>query len=269
MTRTPYTPIQEGSQATPGLWNAIFSALSTDLDVVLSAVTSTFSSSVTVTGGVTLVGPLSVQSGPVRITTNSNVSDYLFFTDSSNVRSNYVIGSFNTQTADGLNIWDDSGQTMIASFSKQSVRFFQNVVGPVFDVGGALASTLNAGTFGTGVDSNESRIQAAIEAAAIASLARVYVPANMYPYSASSMSFIHTVQMVREGVDWTVYDGLAYGAYGNQSRSDATAINAALSAASAHGGGVVYLPNGAYKTSQPVDMGEATVDHSLTKGQGR
>src|SRR2546428_12419081 len=183
MTRTPYTPIQEGSQATPGLWNAIFSALSTDLDVVLSGATSTFSSSVSVTAGMTLVGPLGVQSGPVRSTTNSNVSDYLYFTDSSNQRSTYVIGSFNTKPADGLNIWDDSGQTMIVSFSKQSVRFFQNIVGPVFDIGGALADTLNAATFGTGADSKESRIQAAINAASLAAISRVYVPASMYPYS--------------------------------------------------------------------------------------
>src|SRR3989442_3012043 len=168
MTRTPYTPIQEGSQATPGLWNAIFSALSTDLDVVLSGATSTFSSSVTVTGGMTLVGPLSVQSGPVRITTNSNVSDYLYFTDSSNARSNYIIGSFNTKTADGLNIWDDSGQTMIVSFSKQSIRFFQQVVGPVFDVGGALASTYNAATFGG--STKTVQIQAAISAASLANI---------------------------------------------------------------------------------------------------
>src|SRR2546428_11121116 len=101
MPRANYTPIAEGSQATPGLWNAIFSALSADLDVVLSTTPSTFSSSVTVTGGVTLVGPLSVQSGPIRITTNSNVSDYLYFTDSSNARSNYIIGSKAGGTADG------------------------------------------------------------------------------------------------------------------------------------------------------------------------
>src|SRR2546428_2992675 len=214
MTRTPYTPIQEGSQATPGLWNAIFSALSTDLDVVLSGATSTFSSSVTVTGNVTLVGPLSVQSGPIRITTNSNVSDYIYFTDSSNARSNYIIGSFNTKTAYGLNIWDDSGQTMIASFSKQSIRFFQNVVGPVFDVGGALSSTYNAATF-VGSGSSLSGIQAAINQASSNGIARVYVPASMEPYSASSISFIYTVQMVREGGDWGVYDVRAYGARGD------------------------------------------------------
>src|SRR2546426_1151298 len=199
MTRTPYTPIQEGSQATPGLWNAIFSALSTDLDVILSGATSTFSSSVTVTGGMTLVGPLSVQSGPIRITTNSNVSDYIFLRDSSNQRSNYIIGSFNTKTADGLNIWDDSGQTMIVSFSKQSVRFYQNIVGPVFDLGGALTGTYNAATFGTGSQSTESRIQSAINQASADGVPRVYLPDSFYPYSGSSVSFINTVQMVREG----------------------------------------------------------------------
>src|SRR5437899_4052856 len=126
MSRTNYTPIQEGSQATPGLWNTIFSSLSADLDTLLSGATSIFSSSVTVTGGVTLVGPLSVQSGPVRITTNSNSTDYIFLRDSSNQRSSYVIGSKAGGTADGLGIWDDSGTTMIVNFSKQSVRFWQN-----------------------------------------------------------------------------------------------------------------------------------------------
>src|SRR2546426_4001480 len=117
MTPTPYTPIAEGSQATPGLWNAIFSAISTDLDVVLSTTTSTFSSSVTVTGGVTLVGPLSVQSGAVRVIANSNSTDYIFLTDSSNQRASFIIGSKAGGTADGLNIWDDSGNTLVVGFS--------------------------------------------------------------------------------------------------------------------------------------------------------
>src|SRR2546426_3955501 len=144
MSRTPYTPIQEGSQATPGLWNAIFSAISTDLDVLLgSGVTSTFSSDVSSSGAIYLQGPLSIRSGVERITTNSNSTDYIFLTDASNQRSNYIIGSKAGGTADGLSIWDDSGSTMLVTFSKQSIRFYQQVVGPIFDQGGQVFNVRN------------------------------------------------------------------------------------------------------------------------------
>src|SRR5205807_4420474 len=128
-------------------------------------------------------------------------------------------------TADGLNIWDDSGQTLLVSFSKQSTRFFQSVVGPVFDVGGALASTLNAATF-LGSSSTLSAIQAAISAATLSTppIKRVYLPASMYPFSATSIVFATGVQMVREGGDWNVYDCTAYGVFGGD---DAAAIQAA------------------------------------------
>lgn len=151
----------------------------------------------------------------LNLAVDSNVSDYLTLTDTSNQRSNYIIGSHVGGTADGLNIWDDSGQTMLVSFSKQSIRFYQNVVGPVFDVGGALADTYNVATFGVGTDPVETRIQSAINQASIDGVSRVYVPANMYPYSTSSVSFIGPVQMVREGGDWSVYDALAYGINGD------------------------------------------------------
>jgi len=104
---------------------------------------------------------------------------------------------------------------------------------------------LNAATFGTGADSKESRIQAAILAAPTSGASRVYVPANMYPYSASSVSFIYTVQMVREGGDWSTYDVWAYGAAGNNSTDDTAALQGAISGAGR--GASVTFPKGVYR----------------------
>ncbi len=47
------------------------------------------------------------------------------------------------------------------------------------------------------------------------------------------------------GVDW-VYNVLTYGAVGDGATNDLAAINAAMAAASAAGGGVVYFPEGTY-----------------------
>jgi hypothetical protein len=134
---------------------------------------------------------------------------------------------------------------MIASFSKQSVRFFQQVVGPVFDLGGALTGTYNAATFGAASQSTESRIQAAINQAAIDGIKRVYVPSSMYPYSASSMSFIYTVQMVREGGESSVYDAWAYGASPLGVRSAISALQGMINSV-ATTGGVAVIPAGNY-----------------------
>lgn len=248
--------IQERSEATPGLFNRFLSALSANIAAVdsnatinLSGATLSIGSSVSIGRDLWVKGSVTVGVEPsvatrtaVNIGVRSDTSDYLYFTDESALRSNYIVGSHVGGTADGLNIWDASGSTMLVSFSKQSIRFFQNVVGPVFDVGGALASTLNAATFGTGADSDESRIQAAINQASIDAIARVYVPANMYPYSASSISFIHSVQMVREGGDWSVFDIAAYGARATGTSSNTSAIQAAVSGATTQGGNV-FIPS--------------------------
>lgn len=236
---TGFQFIQERSEATPGLWNVIFSQLSENIAEANNI--SNLSSNISTLGMLTLHA-------------NSTTTNYLFLDDTSNLRSNYIIGSQVGGTADGLNIWDDSGQTMIVSFSKQSIRFYQNVVGPVFDVGGALADTYNAGTFGTGAQSSESRIQAAILQASIDGVSRVYVPANMYPYSASSMSFINTVQMVREGGDWGVYDIQAYGANPSNTGSATSAIQAAINAAADAGGQTIYFPQGDYRIAAKISI---------------
>src|SRR5437660_12010997 len=147
-TLSAFPYIGEQSFATPGAFNSPLSIISANIAAVNAA-----------TGSI-LSGGLSLGTQGLTITVPSNSTDYIFLNDSTNLRSSYAIGSFNSRTADGLNIWDASGQTMIVSFSKQSVRFFQQVVGPVFDVGGALASTLNAATFGGSLVTQQ--IQAAI-----------------------------------------------------------------------------------------------------------
>ena len=49
-----------------------------------------------------------------------------------------------------------------------------------------------------------------------------------------------------------IYNARAYGALGNGIADDTAAIQAAIDAASAGGGGVVYLPPGVYMTSAPL-----------------
>lgn len=256
-TLTAFDFIAENSLATPGLFNRIFSTLSDNIGTM---------NSVAVPPAVLSSSTLAA----VNIVANSNDSDYIRFVDSSGQRSTYRIGSFAGGTSDGFNIFDESGNTLIASFSKQSVRFYQQVVGPVFDTGGALTDTLNAATFGTGSDSVESRIQAAISAATAQGITRVYVPASMYPYSAGSVSFSTTVQMVREGGNWSVYDIEAYGATGDGTVDDTNACWGMFEGAGGSGGVAYLTPGKTFKTSScvtvtsPVDGTNATVKSAHT-----
>ena len=84
--------IQEGSQATPGLWNSVYSTLSANI--------------ATLNTGSILSGGISLGTQGLTISVPSNSTDYIFLNDSANLRSSYVIGSFNTGTQDGLNIFD-------------------------------------------------------------------------------------------------------------------------------------------------------------------
>src|SRR5689334_15464978 len=97
--------IPENSFATPGLFNHIFSQLSDNIGTINA-----------------IVVPAPFLSGStwasIGLAANSNNSDYIRFKDSSGQRSTYRIGSFAGGTADGLNIFDESGNTLIASFSK-------------------------------------------------------------------------------------------------------------------------------------------------------
>src|SRR5205809_937502 len=109
MTRTPFNFIGERSEATPGLWNAPLSALSADLDTLLS-------------------------------------------------------GSKAGGTPDGLSIWDDSGGTLIVTFSKQSVRFTAPVVGRITDTGGQVLNVRSFGALANGINDDSGAIQATIDA---------------------------------------------------------------------------------------------------------
>jgi hypothetical protein len=133
----------------------------------------------------------------------------------------------------------------------------------VFDTGGALAKTYNAATF-VGSGSTLSAIQAAINQASIDGVSRVYLPASMYPYSASSISFINTVRMVREGGDWSKFDAFAYGASGNSSADDHAALQA-LATATGYAGGIAFIPAGTYLTSDWV----LWPDQTQVVGDGR
>lgn len=182
----PFNYIAEGSEATPGLFNSPLSALSASIanlnSQLGSGVTLSVLSDVSTGGGIFTAGPSNL-SGVVTIHSNSNVSDYLSFKDSSNARSNYLLGSHIGGTADGLNIYDNSGATMIVSFSKQSIRFWQNVVGPVFDIGGGLFNVKAYGALGNGTGDDTAAIQGAIDAAGLAGGGSVLFPAGIYPIS--------------------------------------------------------------------------------------
>lgn len=257
--------IEERSHSTPGLFNRLFSIFSSNLAAVDSSV-SGFSGDVLIAssgtfsltsnlsvgrdlwvkGTVTIgVEPSVATRTALNIGVRSDTSDYIYFTDESAIRSNYIIGSHVGGTQDGLNIWDASGNTMIASFSKQSIRFFQQVVGPVFDLGGALTGTYNAATFGSASDSKESRIQAAISAATTDNVPRVYIPSSMLSYRARLVSFSTRVQMVREGGDQNVCDVIAYGADPSLTTSSTSAIQSAMISAQSQGR-VCYIPAGGY-----------------------
>lgn len=217
--------------------------------------------------------PLSTGSAVQRLVANSSVSNYLYFEDSSAAKSNYVLGSNFGGTTDGLNIGDASANTLIVSFSKQSVRFFQPVVGTVFDTGGALAGTYNAALFAIG-SAKSVQIQAAINAAAADHIARVYVPANMYPYDAAHVSFNTTVLMIREGGATTNYDVKAYGAAGDGVTDDTAAVRAALNQAAAGGvangqGHVVFVPQGTYEILSQLTVGPGVFFEGETQSGSR
>lgn len=254
-TLTQIPLVTDGSLMTAGFFNSRFQGINdnfnslasgVELSVLSNASTGFLYAQQGIAIGPGSYPPSDYTTAGLTIAVSSAGSDYLHLVDSSGGKSNYVIGSRAGGTADGLNIWDASGDTMIVSFSKQSIRFYQQVVGPVFDTGGSVTSTLHAGTFGTAADSKESRIQAAILAASLGNYARVLLPQSMLPYSASSISFVYPVQMVREGGDWLRYDVRAYGASGDSVTNDTVAVQQAMYACDATGGGSVYVPLGVY-----------------------
>lgn len=262
------------SALTTGLFNQRYSVISANFAALNSDVTINVGSGNTLSiltnletsGGahfqfisVGSTPPSYVTTAAITVAVNSSYSDYLYLTDSSAQKSSYAIGSRAGNLADGLNIWDASAATMIVTFSKQSTRFFQPIVGPVFDIGGDY---YNAATF-VGSGSSLSGIQAAIIQASTDVKSRVLVPASMYPYDASVISFIYTVQMVREGGRWDVYDVRAYGATGKGLVSDASALQSVISAAATRGPVLVSVGTYSINTSLRMPAGTEII------GEGR
>ena len=168
-TMTGFEFIQERSEATPGLWNRIFSTLSDNIGVAAFGPVDQFT-----------IGDITsrVTTEILTVATSSATNDYIAFVDSSNAKSDYLIGSRVGGTADGLNLYDLSGDTMIVSFSKQSIRFFQNVTGPVFDTGGAYFNVKASGAIGNGIADDWAAIQSAFDAARLAGGGPVFFPAG-------------------------------------------------------------------------------------------
>jgi len=116
---------------------------------------------------------------------------------------------------------------------------------PIPQVPSPLTSIIATSTY----DSNwfsgntiEQQIQNAIDRAAADGAARVLVHG---PYDATLVTFNTAVKMVLEGEDWANFNIKAYGAAGNGSNAT-VALNAAIDAAFAAGGGKVFLPIGTY-----------------------
>lgn len=120
------------------------------------------------------------------------------------------------------------------------------------------SSITNAGDFGfSGELMDEEKIDAAIASALTDGDDIVFIPANLLPYDVSLLTNLAAFtaaggRLVREGGDFSVHDVLAYGAAGTGVLDDTMAVQAALSAASAVGGGVVFLPVGTFLVSPRV-----------------
>jgi len=184
--------IQERSEATPGLWNNPFSIISANIEAINSDLTINFASGNTLSvfssvdasenlhaGNRIGIGatPSSDSVEVLTIGANSSLSDYILFHDPSGAKSNYIIGSRVGGTADGLNLYDLSGQTMIVGFSKQSTKFYSPVVGTFFDLGGTVFNVKSFGAIGDGVADDTQPIQDAIN---FANGRVVYLPAGTY-----------------------------------------------------------------------------------------
>lgn len=171
--------IPERAEATPSLWNTIFSTLSANLAAINSDVTlslpsgDTFSlfTNLDVSGNIHAGGQIGIGPTPSAVTTglftiaaSSATADYIHFEDSSGARSNYLLGSRVGGTADGLNIWDSSGDTLIVGFSKQSIRAYAPVIGSFYDTGGIVTNVKAFGAVGDGVADDTSLIQNALNA---------------------------------------------------------------------------------------------------------
>src|SRR5436190_7595751 len=111
---------------------------------------------------------------------------------------------------------------------------------------------------------NEIKIQNAINLALGLSAKRVFVPTSMLPYNAAIITFDDSIQMVREGGDFTVWDLEAYGGDPTGAMSAAISAQKANDAAHGAGGGKVHIGPGRFL----IDT-EITQSHQVTfEGEG-
>lgn len=120
----------------------------------------------------------------------------------------------------------------------------------------------NAGhnDFGFDADDDEVRISAAIKEAALEVVPFVLVPDSMLPFDPDAVTFDKSVILIRVG-QRTPIDVQAYGASGDgpTGTDDLTAINAAATAADAHGITGVFHPPAVYTvSSDPTFPGNTT-----------
>lgn len=115
-----------------------------------------------------------------------------------------------------------------------------------------MAGTFNAAEFGSVGDSIEQRITAAIAAAGVAAVPRVWIPFSFEGYDPTKVTYDHgNVLVIREAGLPNVCDIIAYGA--TRGQDSTTSVQAATEAASAAmlagtglGEGVVYVPSGTF-----------------------
>lgn len=154
---TAFTYIQERAEATPALFNSIFSVLSQN---IAEANSSLISSNISTLGLVT-------------INSRSTVTDYLFLQDPSGHYASWLIGS-NSGTTDALNFYNASAGTL--TLQLRADGFTQ---GKFFDSGGQVFNVLAYGVAGTGTGDDSTAIQTAINSAAGVG-ASVFFPPGRY-----------------------------------------------------------------------------------------
>jgi len=126
---------------------------------------------------------------------------------------------------------------------------------PIPSVPSQLATILAAKTYNAAWFAGatiEAQITNAIAAAVLDGAIAVYIPANMFPYDTSLVTFNNNVQMVREGGDLDVCDVRAYGANNGGLLESRLGIQAAATAAIASGR-KLYFPTGTYLVSRQSD----------------
>lgn len=73
----------------------------------------------------------------------------------------------------------------------------------------------------------------------------------------ATTAFVEAATAGSSGNVWTLFNVIFYGATGNGTSDDTAGINAAVAAAVAAGGGIVYFPSGTYKTTSTITVNSA------------